>query len=145
MNHSVVPSGRVLGREPAATKEANLYRLHWVTVSVVATLQTLCQPGEAFFFYASVGGRKKNPLINKTVGKEQNYNSKQAAQPQGFRINLPPHTSPSLQLFHLFRHISTQIQPVSPPDGQQLECSYLASLPSTYFTIVNIFFPTLPP
>lgn len=60
MNHSAGPHGCVVGREPAATREANLHRLHWVTVSVAASLQTLCQPvDEVFFFYISVGGRAK--------------------------------------------------------------------------------------
>lgn len=136
MNHSAGPHGCVVGREPAATREANLHRLHWVTVSVAASLQTLCQPVDEVFFLHKCGweSKKKLSLIKQSVKSRTTTRNNQ--------LSLGAFGSPPFPFNPFIRFIISphRSRPCISSLWLQLKGSHLASLPSTYFHILNIFF-----
>lgn len=73
------------GRTPAATRKANLYQLHWVTVSVATT----CRRSVSLWMSLSKCGWESKILINKTVGKNQNYSYNKQTSLRAIRYSIP--------------------------------------------------------
>lgn len=122
------------GRTPAATRKANLYQLHWVTVSVATT----CRRSVSLWMSLCKCGWESKILINKTVGKNQNSSYNNQTSLRAIRYAIPSF----LLSISSHLHISLPVYLVS---QNILFCLLLAvslylCLPWTNLHIINVSF-----
>lgn len=124
------------GRTPAAMRKANLYQLHWVTVSVATT----CRRSVSLWMSLYKCGWESKILINKTVGKNQNCSYNNQISLRAIRYSI--HSFIPFIYFITSLYEAAHLSCLSELFCLLLAVSLYLCLPWTNLQIINIYFST---